>query len=108
MGSGQAAQELQEAKKLHAQLLVFSCIKFLILISQLSCSRAMERVLDLQDHGIDDFSNFENSFTVAAAPTWATWGPWGLRKISTLVGSRQIAGYSAGQSHHGAAYSAAH
>ena len=25
--------------------------------------------------------------TLAAAPTWATWGPWGLRKISTLVGS---------------------
>ena len=56
--SRQAAQELQEAQKLHAQLLVFSCIKFLILISQLSCSRAMERVLDLQDHGIDDFSGY--------------------------------------------------
>ena len=33
------------------------------------------------------WTNFENSFTVAATPTWATWVPWGLRKMSTLVGS---------------------
>merc|ERR1711895_4140 len=37
------------------------------------------------------WTNFENFFTVTAAPTWATWGPWVLRRISTLVGSRQIA-----------------
>ena len=66
--SGQAAQELQEAQKLHAQLLVFSCIKFLILISQLSCSRAMERVLDLQDHGIDDFSGYTGPILKIPSP----------------------------------------
>ena len=56
--SGQAAQEFQEAQKLNTQLFWFSCIKFLIIVSQLSCSRAMERVLDLQDHGIDDYSGY--------------------------------------------------
>ena len=66
--SGQAAQELQEAQKLHAQLLVFYCIKFLILISQLSCSRAMERVLDLQDHGIDDYSGYTGPILKIPSP----------------------------------------
>ena len=66
--SGQAAQELQEAQKLHAQLLVFSCIKFLILISQLSCSRAMERVLDLQDHGINDYSGYTGPILKIPSP----------------------------------------
>ena len=56
--SRQSDQELQEVQKLHAQLFGFYCIKFLILVSQLSCSRAMERVLDLQDHGIDDYSGY--------------------------------------------------
>ena len=56
--SGQAAQELQVAQKSHTQLFGFYCIKFLILVSQLSCSRAMERVLHLQDHGISDFSGY--------------------------------------------------
>ena len=66
--SGQAAQELQEAQKLHSQLLVFCCIKFLILISQLSCSRAMERVLDLQDHGIDDYSGYTGPILKIPSP----------------------------------------
>ena len=66
--SGQAAQELKEAQKLHAQLLRFCCIKFLILVSQLSCSRAMERVLDLQDHGIDDYSGYTGPILKIPSP----------------------------------------
>ena len=66
--SGQAAQDLQEAQKLQAQLLRFSCIMFLILVSQLSCRRAMERVLDLQNHGIDDYSGYTGPFLKIPSP----------------------------------------
>ena len=66
--SGQAAQDLQEAQKLQAQLLRFSCIMFLILVSQLSCRRAMERVLDLQNHGIDDYSGYTGPILKIPSP----------------------------------------
>ena len=42
--SGLAAQELQEAQKLNAQLFVFFRIKFFNLISQMSCSTIVVRV----------------------------------------------------------------
>ena len=46
----------------------FCFIKFLILVSQLSCSRAMERVLDLQDHGIDDYSGYTGPILKIPSP----------------------------------------
>ena len=54
--SGQAAQELQEAQKLHAQLFCFYCIKFLNLISQMSCSSIVGMVAVLQTTLTGQFS----------------------------------------------------
>merc|ERR1711895_170064 len=93
--SGQAAQELQETQKITRP--TFGVFLYQVFDPDFPAELQQSNGESARFTGPRNqcllwlyWTNFENSFTVAPAPTWATWGPWGLRKISTLVGSLRI------------------